>query len=298
MDVLRNIGVNLLLSLPLVGAYALFALGIVVIYRASRVLNLAHGAMAVLPAYLAYAVAPVVGKAPALVLGIASGGALGLAVERLVVRRLGRVSATAQTVGTVAVLMVIVAFTARTWNTLLLPGVSVLPTRRFRVGLALLSLNDLALFVAAGAAAAAFFALFKFTSLGMAMRLAADNPRAASLVGINPRRTTAAAWVIGGLFAALGGVMLGAASGLHPYILPLQVLPGFVAALIGGLESPLGALAGSVVVGAAIGFVPSIPGMGTKVGAPQLALAIVAFVIMALRGKRFQTAADTRTGLL
>jgi branched-chain amino acid transport system permease protein len=141
-----------------------------------------------------------------------------------------------------------------------------------------------------------FFALFRFTSLGLAMRLAADNRRAAALMGIDPERTTAAAWLIGGLFAGLGGVLLAGASGLHPYILPLQMLPAFVAALIGGLDSAGGALLGSVVVGLAIGIVPSLGDIGRQVGAPQAALTLLAFVIMALRGKRFQ-ASDVRTGL-
>ena len=296
MGFIRDVFVNLILSTPLVGAYALFALGVVVIYRASRVLNLAHGAMAMLPAYLGYAFASVLPSPLAVVLAVVSGGVLGVAVERLVVRRLRAVSQTAQTVGTVAVLAVIIAFAAKIWGTSLLAGVSLLPRRQFKVGLALLSYDDVALFVMAGFAAAAFFALFKFTNLGLAMRLAADNRRAAALMGIDPERTTAAAWLIAGLFAALGGVLLGAASGLHPYILSLQVLPAFVAALIGGLDKPGGALLGAGVVGIAIGLVPSLGSVGDQVGAPQLVLAILAFVIMGLRGGKFQ-ASDVRSGL-
>jgi branched-chain amino acid transport system permease protein len=296
MGFLHNVVVNLILSMPLVGAYALFALGVVVIYRASRVLNLAHGAMAMLPAYLGYALAKVFPASIAIVLAVASGGVIGVIVERLVVRRLRAISQTAQTVGTVAVLAVIIAFAAKIWGTALLSGVSLLPKHQFHVGLALLSYNDIALFVVAGIAAAGFFALFKFTNLGLAMRLAADNRRAAALMGIDPERTTAAAWLIAGLFAGLGGVLLGAAAGLHPYILSLQVLPAFVAALIGGLDNPGGALVGAGVVGVAIGLVPSFGAVGNQVGAPQLVLAILAFVIMGLRGGKFQ-ASDVRSGL-
>lgn len=296
MGFFRTVFVNLLLSMPLVGAYALFALGVVVIYRASRVLNLAHGAMAMLPAYIGYALASSIPTFAAVILAVASGGLLGVGVERLVVRRLRAVSQTAQTVGTVAVLALIIAIVAKIWGTALLDGVSLLPQRQFRVGRALLSYDDVALFIVAGVAAAGFFALFKFTSLGLAMRLAADNRRAASLMGIDPERTTAAAWLIGGLFAGLGGVLLGGATGLHPYILALQVLPAFVAALIGGLDNPGGAIVGAGIVGGAIGLVPSLGAIGTQVGAPQLVLAVLAFVIMGLRGGKFQ-ASDVRSGL-
>lgn len=292
----RDLLVNVLLALPLVGAYALFALGVVVIYRASRVLNLAHGAMATLPAYVAYAAAPHLGTPVAVVLGLGSGGLLGVAVERVVVRRLRAVSQTAQTVGTVAVFAVLVPLVAKVWGTSTLDAVGVVPHATFPVGYALLSTDGLALFAVSGLAALGFFALFRFSNVGLAMRLAADNRRAASLMGIDPERTTAIAWLLGGLFAALGGILLAADTGLHPYILSLQVLPAFVAALIGGLDSTLGALVGAAVVGAAIGLVPSLGALGQQDGAPQLVLGVLAFAIMGLRGGRLQTS-DVRAAL-
>ena len=205
-------------------------------------------------------------------------------------------SQTAQTVGTVAVFAVMVPLIAKTWGTNLLPGIGVVPHRTFLIGNALVSTDALALFAVAGIAAVAFFALFRFTSIGLAMRLAADNRRAAALVGIDPERTTAFAWLLGGLFAGLGGVLLAGDTGLHPYNLSLQVLPAFVAALIGGLDSTLGALVGAAVVGTAIGLMPSFGPLGEQAGAPQLALALLAFVIMAFRGRRLQTS-DVRAAL-
>src|SRR5438270_4621332 len=95
---------QLALAVPLVAAYALFALGIVLIYRASRVLNLAHGVMAMLPAYVVAELRHHGMPMPvAMVAGIASGALLGAAVETIFVRRLRRISEAAQTVGTVAV---------------------------------------------------------------------------------------------------------------------------------------------------------------------------------------------------
>lgn len=297
MDVLVDVGASLLLATPLVGAYALFALGLVVIYRASRILNLAHGAMAMLPAYLAMQAEPAVGTYGAIAVAVVTGGLLGVVVERGVVRRLRSVSTTAQTVGTVAVLIVIVAAVARIWNTATLQGPSIFGNEAFVVAQARLSHNGLLLFAVAVVAAAAFFALFKLTSLGLAMRLAADNRMAAGLMGVNPEATTIAAWAIAGAFAGLGGVLLGGFQGLHPYVLSLQVLPAFVAALIGGMESPTGALVGSGVVGVAIGIVPVLPGIGGQLGAPQLILVLLAFGVMLARGERLQAADTSAEGL-
>jgi branched-chain amino acid transport system permease protein len=92
-----------LLSLPLVGAYALLGLGITVIYQASRVLNLAHGAMAMVGAYVTYEAYHVGVFVPlAVLMGVAGGAALGFFLERFFVRRLRGAGATTQTVGTVS----------------------------------------------------------------------------------------------------------------------------------------------------------------------------------------------------
>lgn len=292
-----------LLSLPLIGAFAMFALGIVVIFQASKVLNLAHGAMAMIPAYVVFELSRAgVPVLFALLIGIMAGVALGVFVERVFVRVLRRQSPTAQTVGTVAVLGLLVAVAAKVWGTTPRNPVSIFPDRGIDVGASLLRYGQIGLFVVALVGAAGFFALFRFTDLGLAMRAAAQNRRAASLMGVNPDVTAALAWAIGGALAGLAGILLAAVTTLHPYSLSLLVLPGFVAALLGGLDDPRGAITGAAIVGFAQGMVPAIgllPGIGgfaTQVGAPQLVLALIAFVVMYMRGERFSIT-DVRAGL-
>lgn len=290
MDVLHDLLVDIALTTPLVGAYTMFALGIVFIYRGSKVLNLAHGAMAMCPAYVAYSLAGPLGVIPATIVAVATGGAIGFLVERSIVRRLRNASVTAQTVGTVGALGLLIALAARLWGTSPVNGPSVFPRHDFHVGNSVLQLGDIGLLLTALALAGGFIALFKYTDLGLAMRCSAQNPRAAWLVGINPQRTTAIAWLFAGSLAALGGVLLGASTNLHPYNLSLQVLPAFVAALIGGLESVAGAVLGSMIVGVTLGVVPSLGILGDQVGTSQVALGLLAFVVMSLRGKRLSVA--------
>lgn len=290
MDFFGDLFVNVLLTTPLVGAYMMFALGIVFIYRASRVLNLAHGAMAMIPAYVAFSLTGAVGVIPATIVAVAVGGGLGLAVERTVVRRLRRASPTAQTVGTVGVLGLLIAVAVRLWGTNPTEGPSVFPEHTFSVGNSILTVGDIGLFLTALAAAAFFLALFRYTDLGLAMRCSADHRGAAWLMGIDPDRTTAVAWLFAGLLAGLGGVLLGASTNLHPYNLSLQVLPAFVAALIGGLENEKGAVWGSAIVGLTVGIVPTVGSLGQQVGAPQVALGLLAFAVMSLRGRRISMA--------
>lgn len=292
---------QLLLSTPLVAAYALFALGVVLIYRASKVLNLAHGVMAMLPATIVYELrSGGIPLFPALAAGIAAGALLGASVEFVFVRRLRGVSATAQTVGTVAVYGLVVALVARIFGSTPVRPASIFGGGVIHVGSVAMSYDQIGLIGVAVVLTVALFALFAFTSLGLAMRGSASNRRAAALMGVNPDRTTQIAWMMGGALAAVAGILLSAVLSLEPYAFPLQALPGFVGALIGGLGSMPGALAGSAVVGLAMGAVPGLtvlPVVDTfaaSIGAPQAVLALVAFIVMSARGERLK-AADVRS---
>ena len=289
-DFLHKAIIDVVLTTPTVGADILFALGVVLIFRASRVLNLAHGAMAMLPAYVAYSVAQVAGVVPGFLAALVVGAGLGLVVERGVVRRLRSAPVISQTVGTVGVLGMLIALAVRLWGTTPRTEPSIFPTHSYKVGQVHLTLGDIGLFVVALVLAGLLLALFRFTDLGLDMRCAAENRRAARLMGIDPDRTTMIAWVFAGLLAAMGGVLLASSTVLHPYTLSLQVLPAFVAALIGGLDSIEGAVLGSLIVGLTIGIVPSLGGIGSQTGAPEVGLAVLGFVVMALRGRRFSVA--------
>lgn len=284
----------LLLSLPLIGAYAMFALGITVIFQASRVLNLAHGGMAIVPAYATYSLAKAhIPVLVAVVIGVAVGALLGILIERVFVRTLRRQSVTTQTVGTVAAYGLILAFTSKIYGTTPLPMPSVFPRGAVTVANSSIKYGSLGLFAVMLVLAALLFGIFRFTAIGLAMRGAAENARAALLMGINPLRTTQMAWAIGGALAAIAGILLASVTDLQSYTLSLQALPAFVAVLIGGIESLPGALIGAAVVGAVIGVVPGLPGIGTVVGMPQLALTLGALMIMAARGQRL-TVGDVR----
>jgi sulfate-transporting ATPase len=292
-------GIYLLLTLPLIGAYAMLALGIVVIFRASKVLNLAHGAMATAPTYLVYSMAQRMPMVIAVPLGVLSGALIGLLTERLFVRPLRKQGPTAQTVGTIAVFGLVIAVLVKVYGTTPLTGPRVFPAGGIDLSGSVLLWGNIGLFLTAIAVALGFIALFRFTSLGLALRGAADNRVAAGLVGVNPDQAAVVAWMIGGALAALAGILLGAVTSLSPYSLALQMLPAFVAALIGGLGSIVGALLGALLVGSLTGLVPAFglisftrPLTG-QLGMSQLILTIVALAVMYFRGGRY-SASDIR----
>lgn len=293
MGVVEQFFVYALLSLPLVGAYAMLGAGIVVIFRASRVLNLAHGAMAMVPAYVVYALDQAGLPVPlALIIGVLSGALLGAFVERVFVRPLAAQGPTAQTVGTVAVYGLAVAASAQIFGSGSRVAVHVFPDGGVRVSGSLLRWGQLGLFATALVSVLACFALLRFTRVGLSMRGAAENPTAAGLMGIDPDRMARLAWMLGGGLAGLAGIELAAVTTLNPYSLSLQMLPAFVAALIGGLGSLPGALVGAVVVGLAQGLVPAftlVPGLrhvASQVGLPEFVVTLLALGVLSLRGQR------------
>jgi ABC-type branched-subunit amino acid transport system ATPase component/branched-subunit amino acid ABC-type transport system permease component len=285
------------LSIPLIGAYVLFSIGIVVIYRASRVLNLAHGAMAMFPAYLYYTfTGHGIPRLVAIILAIAAGALLGVAVEALFVRRLRAQGPTAQTVGTVAVTGLLIALVSKIYGTSSIQAPPVFPRGQVTIAGASVAYGSIGLLLVGLATAAGLLAFFRFTAFGLALRGAAQNRTAASIVGINPDLAASSAWALGGATAALAGVLLAAVTNLNPYTLSLEVLPAFVAALIGGLESLAGAIIGALIAGLAFGVVPLLsdtPVLGSVLrlaGAPQLVLTVLALGVLVARGKRLSQA--------
>ena len=292
------------LSIPLIGAYTMFALGIVVIYRSSRVLNLAHGAMAMAPAYAYFSltkwgIPPLAG----LVLAVAAGALLGVGIESVFVRRLRPQGPTAQTVGTVAVTGLLIALVGKLYGTSAIQVPPVFPEGEVEVAGAIVRFADLGILVVGLLVAAATLGFFKFTQFGLALRGAAQNRTAATLVGVNPQLAASSAWALGGGLAALAGVLLAAATNLNPYTLSLEVLPAFVAALLGGLESLAGAMIGAVIAGLAFGLVPLLadwPIVGSVLslsGASQLTLTVLTLAVLAVRGKRIAAAERDEAGL-
>jgi branched-subunit amino acid ABC-type transport system permease component len=206
-------------------------------------------------------------------------------------------------VGTVAALTLAIALASRIWGTLPVAAPRVLPTGALQFAGGFVGYDLLGVFPVAVAGAALLFALFKFTDIGLAMRGAAQNRRGAALRGVDPDRTAALAWIMGGALAGITGILLAGAAQLDPFRISLGVLPAFVAALIGGLESMPGVCFGAALVGITQGMVPalgSVPHLGSIVGgqgAPELVLGLLALLVMALRGVRLATG-EVRTDTL
>jgi branched-chain amino acid transport system permease protein len=243
---------NILNGLALGAVYALVALGFVIIFKASGVMNFAHGSLLLLGGYLTAVLHDDLGFAGALAVAVLVTAAVAGAMDRFLLRAGGMDphAAHVQTIVTIGVDIVILTDLSR------------------RIGGDLLSLGDpwgdsvsglgpvtvadsrIAAIVVSTVIIAGVFALFRYTSWGLSLRSSAEDVEAAALMGVRLVRIRTLAWCLAGALAALAAVFLAAfpAPGLERTTGQIA-LKAFPAAILGGMASPPGALAGSLLIG-------------------------------------------------
>jgi branched-chain amino acid transport system permease protein len=231
--------------------YALIALGFSVVFKATGVINFAQASLVLLGAYLTYNFTRTwdLNFYVSLLLAMVLGAVLGVVIEALVLRRLVGESPAAVIMVTIGLLFVIDNVTTAIWgpDNHNLGDPWGIRTREV-LGVTVAD-RDLWTILFAAVAVAAFFVFFRYSTLGLAMRAAAFDPEAAMAQGIPARRVYRVAWAIAGIVAALAGATLAAgASQLSPATGAIALV-AFPAIILGGLDSPLGAVVGGVIIG-------------------------------------------------
>jgi len=239
----------------LASIYALIACGYVLIYRVSRVLNLAHGELMMLGAYMVLATAslfnghPVIALAAAILLSLAAGAL----VYVFLMRKMTGEMVLAAILTTVALGILIRGLVVLIWSAqqqypaqaLGVPNPSLVLFGDARISMWSAVLVATTVIVYAG-----LFAFLRFGRWGMRMRAAGQNPLLAAQRGINLHGVYALAWSLSTLTGALAGILMSLDSGVTGGM-PVVGLKAFPAALVGGLDSLVGALAGSLIIAAA-----------------------------------------------
>lgn len=265
------------------GIYALITLGFVLIYKATDVLNLAQGEMLMLGAYVSFALLAQAGLPfpLAMILTLAFAIVLGLVIERFALRPLIGEPVIAVIMVTIGLSILLRAVVIGIWGTEYRAYPGILPKEAVRLGPVALSQEFVVSFVIAVALVGAFGLLFRFTRIGIAMRAVADDQQAALSMGINVRVVFATAWVISAVVSAIGGILLASIQGVGSLLatLGLKALP---VAILGGLDSIVGAVVGGIAVGAlenlSAGYLDIPLGGGVREVAPFVFLVLVLLV--------------------
>jgi branched-chain amino acid transport system permease protein len=235
-----------------VGAvYASLALALVIIYRTTRVLNFAQGEMAMFTTYIAWALITHHGFSfwPAFFLTIVIAFVLGAGIERVVIRPFERGSPLTLILVTIALFVIFNGLAAWIWT----PEQRVFPSpfsaASFTVAGVAISRQDVGVIVVTLITVVLLWAFFRFTKLGLGMRAAALGPEPSRLLGVRVPWMFALGWGFASALGAVSGMMVAPSLFLSPTMMQVVLIYSFAAAVLGGIESPAGAVLGGLLLG-------------------------------------------------
>ena len=238
--------------------YAAIGLSLVLIWRGTRILNYSQGGMAMFSAYVALIVVNHTGNYwLGFAAALASGLVLGTVLERVVVRPVENKPPLNAVIVTIGLLILIEGVAGIIYGGQFRSFPPAFSVTGIKVGSFALGVSRFDVFTAAAVLAAALLlaAVFKYTAVGLRMRATAFSPAVARLLGVRIGRVLTLGWALAGLFGALAGVLVSPSTFLYPNSMDSIFVLGFTAAVIGGLESPGGAIAGGVILGVLLNYV-------------------------------------------
>ncbi len=260
--------------------YGLIALAVVFVWRSSRAVNFAQAGQAMVSAFIALSISTSTGNWPlAMVVASAAGfgiGALAYLVVQGALRSEGESGALIASLGLLAVLQ---AAAAMIWGGDIRSFPAPVSTDGLRIGdtTLLLSKYDILVLIIAGTLAVGLTLFMQRTRLGLAMRAAAFNGEVARISGVRTGRMLLLGWAVAGGIGGLGGVLIAPLSFLSPNSFDIVIVFAFTAAVVGGLDSPAGAMFGGITTGLLLAVVTNY---SDAANAPIAALVVLVITLI------------------
>lgn len=265
---------QLLAGLASGGIYASVALALVMIYQATHHINFAQGEMAMFSTFIAWML--IQAGLPywlAFVATVVLSFVLAAAVEFTVIRPMHDKPALSVVVVFIGLLVIFHSLAGWLFGYTIKQFPSPFPSDAW-YGSAMMSSHEVGAIVVTLVVVAALFSFFRFTPLGLAMRAAAQNAASSRLVGINVGRMLMLGWGLAGAIGAVAGMMVAPVVFLDPHMMTGVLLYAFAGALIGGIDSPIGAVLGGFLVGVLENLI------GTYVVGTELKLSVALVLIV------------------
>jgi branched-chain amino acid transport system permease protein len=262
--------------------YASLALALVLIYKATEVINFAQGEMAMFTTYISWSLITHHGfsfwEAFFATLLIAFVG--GVLLQRTVIRPLEGASVLTAVMATIALLVILNGLAGWIWSPQLQFFPSPFPTTSWVVGGVHISKQDVGTLGVTLACVVVLWLFFRFTKLGLGMRAGALNPAAARLLGVRTSWLLALGWGFAAALGAVSGMMVAPTVFLTPNMMQAVLVYAFAAAVLGGLESPIGAVVGGLVLGVTLNMLGTYVHPVTSELRLPVALAILLLVLL------------------
>jgi branched-chain amino acid transport system permease protein len=261
------------------GIYASLALALVLIYRAMGLINFAQGEFAMFSAFICWALLDGAqlpfALAVAITVVVAFAGAF--AIERLIVRPFERGSPLVIVIVTLALFQIANSVAGFVWGYSPRSFPSPFPARPVDVGGILVSIQDAAIIAASLVTLGLLYLLFNRTKLGLAMRAAALYPEVSALLGVRTGLMLGLGWGLASAVGAVSGILVAPRILLEPNMMQSVIIYAFAAAVLGGIDSPVGAVVGGLTLGVVLALIGAyVPALA------DLRLALSLFLIVVL----------------
>jgi branched-chain amino acid transport system permease protein len=261
--------------------FASLALALVLIYRATEVINFAQGEMAMATTYIAYQLTLWhVTYWLAFFLTLLISFALGVVIYGVLIRPVQQRSVIALVIVTVGLFILIDGLVTWKWGADLKFMQAPFGNQVYHAGGVSFSRQDLGVLLVSILSVILLWVLFQFTKLGLAMRAAALRPAAAALVGVRVDWMLAVGWGLAAVLGAVAGLMTEPTVFLQPTMMQAILLYAFAAAVLGGLESPAGAVVGGLGLGVFLNLVGQYVGFATSELRLPIAFAVLLVVLL------------------
>jgi branched-chain amino acid transport system permease protein len=232
------------------GIYASLALALVMIYRATDVVNFAQGEMAMFSTYLAWSLLNAgVPYWMAFFITLAVAFIGGVLIEQIVIRPLENAPVLSIVIVCIGLLVIFNSLAGWIYSYVIQSFPSPFPRRPLKIGNIVFGLHDLGVIGITFILLILLYLFFRYTSLGLAMRAAAQNPISSRLVGIRVSWMLALGWGLAAMIGAVAGMMIAPIVFLEPNMMGGIMIYAFAAATLGGFNSPMGAVVGGILVG-------------------------------------------------
>jgi branched-chain amino acid transport system permease protein len=266
--------------------YASLALALVLIYQTTNVVNFAQGEMATFTTYIAWMLMHHgLPYWPAFVLTLLIAFAGGVAVERVLIRPIEHRAEIVIVILTIGMLIAINGLTGWIWGPEVKAFESPFPNRTWIVGDVAISIRDIGTFCVCLGVVVLLWFFFRFTTLGLAMRAVAFNPDASRLMGVRVGWMLALGWGFAAVLGAIAGMMAAPSVFLDPDMMLVVLIYAFAAAVLGGIDSPVGAVVGGLLLGVVINLLGAyVDFVGNELRLPTALAVLLAVLIIRPRG--------------
>ena len=262
--------------------YGALALALVLIHRATGVINFAQGEMAMFTTYIAWTLITNHGWDywPAFVATLLFAFALGVGIHTVVIRPVERTSVLTVVIMTIGLVLTFNGLASLIWSAEIRAFPSPFPNETWQIGDVSISQQDVGTFGVVLALVVLLWAFFQFTKTGLALRASAVNPDASRLVGVRVGWMLAIGWGLAAALGAVSGMLAAPTLFLDPNMMQATLIYAFAAAVLGGIDSPFGAVAGGLMLGVGLNLIGNyVDFVGADLKLP-VALLIILVVLL------------------